>query len=394
MLSLDFLNGPLMKAASSLGKMPPMTPGTGTTASKPMLGGLNKTGMFRAQLPPGTGEGMPPAPPLATSSFDPLANRMPAVKFSEPDRVEDVPIPALPGRTGGPRPYDPQTKAEFEYVMNRQPRDEAGYERKLTFGERFKKSLLPALLGAVEGANSPAGQRNPLGGLIGGAAAGFGGGMLDPTSARQYEWAQMYKPEMDQQEEHQRQVVQDQQKKDDALLDLDERRLGMDYKRQQIEALRAGMKDAGLERDYRQSQIDANKALEQQRLRLKPSYQNVVIDGRPQTIERFPDGTQRILGDSEKAYLQEQGILSKEKIAAGHDETKITTTQMQQEGQTQRTGMQQAGQDRRMPGSPGSATPKAKSGSGSKRQAFIDRAVGAGYSRQEAEVEAKRRGLQ
>lgn len=174
MLSLDFLKGPLMKAAGAMGGMRgmPMPPtGTGTTAPKPILGGMfGKAGKILSSLPTADA-GAPPVPPrMATPNFDPLATRMPAVRLPEAPTVEETPIPALPGRTGGPRPYDPETKAEYDYVMSKVPRDEAGNERKLTFGERFRKSLLPALLGTVQGINAR--PDNPLGGAIGGAAAG------------------------------------------------------------------------------------------------------------------------------------------------------------------------------------------------------------------------------
>lgn len=392
MLSLEFLRGPLMNAAGKLPGMP--TPGTGTTAPKPMLGGMfGKAGKLLSPLPTADA-GAPPVPPrLATPNVDPLATRMPAVRLPETaPTVEETPIPSLPGRTGGPRPFDPQTKAEFDYVMKNVPRDEAGNERKLTFGERFKKSLIPALLGTVQGINSPAGQRNPIGGAIGGAAAGFAGGMIDPISARQYEWNQMYKPEMDAQQAAREEMNAERQKNEEGLIDLEARRADIGRTKAQTEATSAGMKDAGLERDYRQSQIDANRALEQQRLRMKPIYHNVVIEGRPQTIERFPDGTQRVLGDSEKAYLQEQGLLSKETIVDKQIAGRKDVAEMNAAEAMKRTAIKQGG---KQTGKPGSAPAKlpAKSTPKTSRQAFIDRAVAEGYSRAEAEAFANNKGL-
>lgn len=402
MLNLEFLKGPLMNAAGLAGKLP-MPTGTGTTAPKPMLTGMfGKAGKMLGQAPP-LPEAPPTAPaPLATPAFDPLANRGPAVRMGTEDRVEDVPIPALPGRTGGPRPFDANTKAEFDYVMSKVPRDAAGNERKLTFGERFKKSLLPALLGTVQGINSPAGQRDPLAGAIGGAAAGFGGGMIDPISARQYEFNQMYLPELDAQEEQRQQEAGVKQKADEALVNLEARRAGIDHTKAQTESLREGI---GLNQQYKQSQITLNKAREDAIRTGKPQVRDVVgDDGLVRTYNVYPDGSMVELGGSAKAAMNTENNQTRKTIADNRNATQVTIAnkrgsnameiaRLKDRGQTGRTAMVQAGQDRRATGGAAAPKPKAASG-GSKRQAFIDRAVNAGYSRQEAEQEAKRRGLQ
>ena len=405
MFNLDFLKGPLLTAASSFNTSPqpiPANPGLKPTAPKPIPGGW----FGKAKQALSAGAALPDVdednPQLAMPSFDPLANRMPAVHMPEDPKVEDVPIPALPGRTGGPRPYDPQIKHEYDYVMSKVPRDEAGNERKPTFGERFKSSLLPALLGAVQGINSPAGQRNPLGGAIGGAGAGFAGGIMDPISARQYEWSQMYKPELDQQEAHRGQEAEDKRKADEALVNLEARRAGIDLTKAQTDMART---NAEANRAYKESQAELNGAKAKAALTGKPEYTNLVVNGVPGTYEVFPGKEPRLLGESEKAYLQQQGILSKEKIAGernatskeiatGRNQTAIQTTEMREGGATHRTVMTQAGQNQRAAGKPGggSPVPKGKS-SGGIRQSFIDRAVSAGYSRSEAEAEANRRGL-
>jgi hypothetical protein len=103
------------------------------------------------------------------------------------DRVEDVPIPQLPGRHGAPRKYDPETKAEFDYVLSKTPKDENGMERKRTFKERLKGAVLPALLGAAQGAAGTPG--NPLWGAVGGAATAGATSAIDPTTGLQYQWA-------------------------------------------------------------------------------------------------------------------------------------------------------------------------------------------------------------
>ena len=102
MFNLDFLKGPLLTAASSFNTPPqtnPANPGLKPTAPKPMPGGW----FGKAKQALGAGAALPDVdednPQLAMPSFDPLANRMPAVRMPEDPKVEDVPVPALPGRS-------------------------------------------------------------------------------------------------------------------------------------------------------------------------------------------------------------------------------------------------------------------------------------------------------
>ncbi len=335
-------------------------------------------------------------------------------------RVEDVAIPSLPGIPGGTQPYDPIAKERFDYIYGRMPKREVqrtasdgstytvNEERRPTFKERFKASLLPTLAGVARGAAAT--PDDPLLGAASGAAAGFGLNMANPNMGSMLSFNTFTEPRLqaDQQREDQQFRRGVEQKRLGMSMDKDQAELA--YRRAQTDATLAGMKDAGLERDYRQSQIDANRALEQQRLRQKPTYHNVVIEGRPQTIERFPDGTQRVLGDSEKAYLHEQGLLSREAVAdrqiAGRKDVAqmnaaeaMKRTVYKDRGQTTRTAMSQAGQDRRANSGGGTATklpvkPSSKAAPrSSRRQAFIDDAIADGHDRALAEAEANRRGL-
>lgn len=406
MLSLEFLKGPLMNAAAKLPGMP--TPGTGTTAPKPMLGGMfGKAGKLLSPLPTADA-GAPPVPPrLATPNFDPLATRMPAVRLPDTaPTVEETPIPTLPGRTGGPRPFDPQTKAEFDYVMSKVPRDEAGNERKLTFGERFKKSLLPTLLGTVQGINAR--PDNPLGGAIGGATAGFAGGMIDPISARQYEWNQMYKPEMDAQQTAREEMNAERQRNEEGLVNLEARRAGIDYTKAQTDAMRANNQ---ANQAYKQSQIELNRARAEAIATGKPQVRDVVDEtGQIRTYNVYPDGSMVELGGSAKAAMNTEnnqtrlGITDKQ-IAGRKDVAQMNAaeamkrTVYKDRGQTTRTAMSQAGQDRRANSGGGTATklpvkPSSKAAPrSSRRQAFIDDAIADGHDRALAEAEANRRGL-
>lgn len=390
MLSLDFLKGPLMKAAGAMGGMRgmPMPPtGTGTTAPKPILGGMfGKAGKILSSLPTADA-GAPPVPPrMATPNFDPLATRMPAVRLPEAPTVEETPIPALPGRTGGPRPYDPETKAEYDYVMSKVPRDEAGNERKLTFGERFRKSLLPALLGTVQGINAR--PDNPLGGAIGGAAAGFGGGMIDPIAARQYEWNQMFKPEMDAQRTQREQMNEERQKNEESLVNLEARRAGIDYTKAQTDSMRAN----------KQSQIELNKARAEAIATGKPQVRDVVDEtGQIRTYNVYPDGSMIELGGSAKGAMNtennqarsanvERQIAGRKDVAESNARAAMDRTVYKDRGQTTRTAMTQAGK-------PGATSKPGGKQSGGQRQAWINRAVAEGYSRADAEAYADRKGL-
>lgn len=305
-------------------------------------------------------------------------------------RVEDVPIPSVPGIPGGPQPYDPIAKERFDYIYSRMPKDENGMERKHTFGERMKAGLLPMLAGAARGAQ--ASPNNPLWGAIGGAGTGFGVGAINPNAGSQISFNTFTEPRLlaDQarREDDYRRGVQ----REREGLSVEKDRADIEYRRAQTDATRGGMKDAALEREYRRSQIDANNALAEARRTGKPQIRNVVdSDGASRSYAFYPDGRQEYLGDSEKAMLATEANQSRERIATGRNETAVKTTEMRQTGANSRTAMTQAGQDRR-------AAAKAGGGDGGpapagKRKAFIDRAVGAGYSRAEAEAEANRRGL-
>lgn len=335
--------------------------------------------------------GMPEAS-LATPGFNPDIARMPSTMTPSGPLDEEVPIPNLPGRGGGARPYDPQAKAEYEYVMRKMPRDEDGNERKLTRGERFKGSLLPALLGMVQGVNSSGNTiRDRIGGAIGGFGAGMAGGIADPVAARQYEWQQMYKPEMDAAEERQQETLERQRAADRGLLDLEGRKADIDYRRAQADATRAGMKDAALERELRQSQIRLNEARAEAVSTGKPQIRDIVdVDGKVRTYQVFPDGTTMELGGSARAAMNEQNIGSREKIAEGRNQTAVQTTQMRQAGATGRTAMTQAGQDRRAAAKTGGGKSGGKVATGAQIAAY---AKAQGISVEEARRRAESEGF-
>ncbi len=397
MFSLDFLKGPLMNAA---GLKPPM-PGPSTTTPKPQMSGMfGKAGKMFAQLPPADAGQPETMPQMAPPSFDPFSARMPPPTRAAESRVEDVPVPALPGRTGGPRPFDPQTKAEFDYVMSKIPRTAEGGERKPTFGERFKSSLLPALLGTVQGIN--ASPRDPLAGAIGGAGAGFAGGMIDPISARQYEWNQMYKPEMDVQEQHQDQLADGKRKADESLVNLEARRAGIDYTRAQTDAMRVNNQ---ANHAYKQSQIALNEARAKALETGKPQIRDVVDEnGQIRTYQVHGDGSMLELGGSARAAMNTENNTTRQTIADNRNTTQATIADKnaaaamdrvvyKDRGQTGRAAIAQAGRTTGKPGGAGGARPAASVGGKRSRQAWIEAAVAAGHSRADAEAFADRKGL-
>lgn len=191
----------------------------------------------RVKMPPLTGywsradqAGLPDAlsanPPLATPNFNP------AEALSPPKSVNPgldmsgagVPVPQLPGRPGGPRPYDPVTKAEYDYVMQGAKRDEAG---NLTggFKRSWKDALTAALVGAGQGAQ--ASPQYPLAGMLGGALGAGLGAAINPMAAREMVFDAVIAPRM----------------------------MAEQQRAQQEAQLRAALEQAALNQQYKQAQI-------------------------------------------------------------------------------------------------------------------------------------------
>ena len=147
-----------------------------------------------------------------------------------------VPIPALPGRSSGPRPFDPIRAAEYDYVRARPNSDTVQ-----GIGGRLKSGLKPALLGFLQAAARD--RENPLAAGAGGAIAGFGLGAIDPTMGREYEFDVMERPAMEAaaaQERAQRAEALDTRYKTAQIGDLEgrseDRKVGNEIRRQKATA--------------------------------------------------------------------------------------------------------------------------------------------------------------
>jgi hypothetical protein len=197
------------------------TPGINPSAKMPPLTGY----WSRADM-----AGLPDAsmvnPPLATPSFNP------AEALSSPKNVNPgidtsgvgVPVPPLPGRPGGPRPYDPVTKAQYDYVIEGAKRDADG---NLTggFKRSWKDSLKAALIGAGQGAQASPG--NPLAGMLGGALGAGVGTAINPMAGREMVFDATIAPGM----------------------------LAEQQRAQQAAQFRAALEKEQLDQQYRQAQI-------------------------------------------------------------------------------------------------------------------------------------------
>jgi hypothetical protein len=346
--------------------------------------------------------------PLAPVSSYGAERIAPPVYHREVAGEESMPVPSIAGIPGGQTPYDPIAKKRFEYIYGRQPKQQVEHTasdgstftvdepRQWTRGERLKAGFMPMLAGVARGAAAT--PQNPLAGAIGGAASGFGLGVASPNLGSLESFSTFVQPRLEADAKRNDEEFYGGLNRQKAQIGLEGDRANVDYTRARTDATRAGMKDSATEMAYRRSQAGLNDARAQALTTGKPQIRDVVDEnGQIRTYQVFPDQSMVELGGSAKAAIADQGNATKKEIAAGRNQTAIQTTQMRQDGAAGRTAATQAGQDRRLQarqsgasGSSGVST----GGGGSKKESFIQKAVAAGYSRQEAETEAKRRGLQ
>lgn len=296
------------------GAMPP------SARQMPPITGLNMPARNESPLDQAAtiGTNMPPALPASG-----VIPQMAMPKMMEPQAISDdgVPVPALPGRKEPTR--GPFAKERFGYVYGRQPKDEeTGIERKHTFKERLKSGILPALLGAVQGAAATPG--NPLGGLLGGAATGFGAGAISPTLGREYEFDTMHMPSLIAEENRNRDLSLDDYRRQKQGLDIEGQRADIEGTRARTAATQAGMKDAGIEREYRVAQIKKLEAEAQARQTGKPQLYDAYDPetGQIRKMAVYPDGRQVGLDASGNAQLKREGYMNQSGIAEGNRESR------------------------------------------------------------------------
>lgn len=110
-------------------------------------------------------------------------------------RKQDVPVPQLPGRPGGPQAYDPETSARYDYVME----GADWQDGKPQFKRNWKDVLRNAGIGFAQGYS----QTGDIGGGLGGALAGGVGTAISPMAGREFSFDTMEAPRMRAQRERQ-----------------------------------------------------------------------------------------------------------------------------------------------------------------------------------------------
>lgn len=110
-------------------------------------------------------------------------------------RKQDVPVPQLPGRPGGPQAYDPETSARYDYVME----GADWQDGKPQFKRNWKDVLKNAGIGFAQGFS----QTGDIGGGVGGALAGGVGTAISPMAGREFSFDTMEAPRMRAQRERQ-----------------------------------------------------------------------------------------------------------------------------------------------------------------------------------------------
>ncbi len=288
-------------------------------------------------------------------------------------RVEDVPIPSLPGIPGGKQAYDPIAEERYDYIYGRMPKHEVEHtgadgstytineERKPTFGERFKSALLPTLAGVARGA--AASPSNPLAGAAGGAVAGLGLNLANPNMGSMLSFNTFTEPRL--QADQQRQDMQYHRgiDRERAGLGMEQDRASLEYRRAQTDALKENTQ-ANIA--YKQSQVAANDALAKARLTGKAERfrQYDPTTGEIYEAFRYPDGRTERAGLSGDAQIKREGYENQRGIADNRNTTQVTVAdkrganalaiaELKDRGQTGRTAMVQAGQDRRLKEQPG-----------------------------------------
>lgn len=190
----------------------------------------------KVKMPPLTGywsradqAGLPDASnaklPMVPLGFNPAeALSPPKINPDIDTSSAGVPVPQLPGRPGGPRPYDPVTKAGYDYVMQGAKRDADG-NLAGGFKRDWKTSLQAALVGAGQGAQ--ASPSNPLAGMLGGALGAGLGATIKPMEGREMVFDATIAPGMMAEQRRQQQEAQ-------LRAALEKEQLDSQYKQAQI----------------------------------------------------------------------------------------------------------------------------------------------------------------
>lgn len=328
----------------------------------PMRPNINRD---RRRIDPATGVFVAP-PSFETSGPELTGGNAAGPRNDYSARIEDVPLPPLPGRTST-RAYSPENLALDAYVSSR-----PNSTNVKGFGARMKSGFKPALLGMLQAmGTAPAGSSlsEVMGRGIGGAGAGLAGGALDPTGGREFEFDTLERPRMER-DRQQRQQEEDRQAAiQKRRIEAEQEAANIDFTKARTEAARTGIEEskanAEAQRELRRAQAAKYEAEAEARRTGQPRLTDYVNEeGAVMTGWVFPDGRIVEAGGSAKTYNYEQMNKNrreteemKEKgrnTRAGQSESGRNSRASQAEaGRNLRLDTQEAGRDRRLQGTTG-----------------------------------------
>jgi hypothetical protein len=397
----------------------PMTPGFNPDAPMPSVGG-GKSEMFakgmdlinRQQPQPNA---LPPLQRPGASAVDPLRESVDVSANLPMGRAEASPLAGqmIPTREIKPvRPPDflgrPGATLDDTPINHDRYQYQTQYMQDGKIPRRWQDILATTLHGAAQGMQ----QTGDLGGALGGAISGGAGSAISPLHAREFRFNQEQLPRLMANRD-------DAWKMQDRDFEMQKRSADLEGQRARTAATIAGTKDAELEREYRQAQID-KIAAQEEAIRLGKDVVKVIPNpetGELEEVRFFADGTQQVLGKSGTAILKREGveaqnqrtdrqIQGRKDVAGQNAKAAMERVRVQQSGATGRTAMTQAGQNQRQKerlGASGGGIPPIGSvpygpptgnGEGSaRRQGIIQLAIDAGLTLEQAKAEADKRGI-
>lgn len=239
---------------------------------------------------------------------------------------EGVPIPRLPGRPGGPMPFDPVEKARYDYVMDGADWNEGQ--------PKFKRSWKDSLINAGLGAAQQYAQTGELGSALGGALAGGVGTAINPMAGREFRFDTLELPRMEAQREGQ-------MERDALQRQAEAGQLRIDDIRSQIESRRARDEMAKAEADRDAKTIAAmEKAREAQAraARYKPFSNVAMFDTERGEFVPVPEGMRPVNPAQDRQLRNDIDrdiqAFEKEKSAASNPRNKNRQQAMQQHAAT------------------------------------------------------------
>jgi hypothetical protein len=292
----------------------------------------------------------PPSPVAALGAAPSMAGPGPE---RIPDRSE-IPIPRLPGKSGGPVPYNTADAARYDSVMSHAKRDAKGDllgpDEGGGFNRDWKMSLRNAFLGASQAA--AANPRDPLGAALGGALTAGAGSAINPQAGYEFAFDAGERPKMEAEMERGRkeraQAMAERIAEMDARLkqgqvdqipiESERQRVGIAKAQSDIEIAR---QNAERQKAVADSQIEYNKARIEALRTGKPVYRDLVgSDGQIQTYQILPDGSMTALGGSAQAAISGERNKSAERRAETTAGASTANTAVTVAGAKERTQMQ------------------------------------------------------